>query len=286
MTDNAPDLSPEAVEALAAALDDTATVHDAMNRAAMSLECTGSATMLRALATRVDALAEDQFTIREVYKAENDRRAAEDAAKIEALTKDREHARRLGFEEGIAKGRHEATIILGEFLGALPLERIVSSGDSVEALIEGIKKIVSERDAAIKERDALTKERDALEKLWKACCRGNESLEQQTQDALARLGAVAEGVREEAADIVEREDHSLHQAIRGIPIPTDASAALERALQAEREACAGIPACMAHAVKSLLPNKVVRPDKVEDLATVLDGVAAAILARGQKEAGE
>lgn len=58
-----------------------------------------------------------------------------------------------------AEGRG-AERILGHFLAALPLDRIVSAGGSVQDLIDGIKRVVQERDVA---------RRAALEEAAKCC---------------------------------------------------------------------------------------------------------------------
>lgn len=52
-----------------------------------------------------------------------------------------------------------ADAILGQFLAALPLDRIVTSGGSVGALIDGIRQVVRERDGATAE---ITRLRAAL----------------------------------------------------------------------------------------------------------------------------
>lgn len=61
--------------------------------------------------------------------------AAADA--IEALEAQLAKAERLGAER-----------ILGHFLAALPLDRIITAGGSVQDLIDGIKQVVQERDTA------------------------------------------------------------------------------------------------------------------------------------------
>lgn len=50
--------------------------------------------------------------------------------------------------------RKGAERILGHLLNALPLDRIVSAGGSVQDLIDGIKRVVQERDEAERQRDA------------------------------------------------------------------------------------------------------------------------------------
>jgi len=45
-------------------------------------------------------------------------------------------------------GKREIDKVLGQFLSALPLDRITTAGDSVGALIDGIKRVVRERDDA------------------------------------------------------------------------------------------------------------------------------------------
>lgn len=53
----------------------------------------------------------------------------------------------------------------------------------------------------------------------------------------ARAAAVAMAVRDECGDIVEREGHNLHRAVRNVPIPADGQAALDRLIaEARREA--------------------------------------------------
>lgn len=52
------------------------------------------------------------------------------------------------------------------------------------------------------------------------------------QDAL--VAAACMSMRDRCADMVEREGHGLHVAIRHAPIPSDATAALDAVLRAER----------------------------------------------------
>ena len=53
----------------------------------------------------------------------------------------------------------------------------------------------------------------------------------------AREAAAAMAMRDECGDIVEREGHSLHRAVRNAVIPADAQAALDRLIaEARREA--------------------------------------------------
>jgi hypothetical protein len=99
--------------------------------------------------------------------------------------------------------------------------------------------------------------------------------------ALARLGAVERETLEKAAELIDASDvpvrYILSQAIRALPPNPDAAAALERALQAEREACADVALDRHKTWHAIGPGCL-----VDDDASACSDIAAAILARGKK----
>jgi len=156
---------------------------------------------------------------------------------------------------------------------------------ALAARVEALAKELSEQDYEYnrktndlierhaKQIEALTKERDEAHHNPRLATASIDRL----HDKLARLGAVERETLERAAGLIDASDvpvrYILSRDIRAIPLNPDAAAALERALQAERAACAAV-------AEDALLSWGLDADDAE-----IDQVRSAILARG-KEAGK
>lgn len=105
----------------------------------------------------------------------------------------------------------------------------------------------------------------------------------------ARAAAAAQAMRERCADMVEREGHSLHVALRHAPIP-DPAAALDRLIVEARREAFEEAAKIAHDFgKSHAASHMNKrlgnpwPVKAKPMALQAIRIAAAIRARGSKE---
>ncbi|MBD9529021.1 hypothetical protein [Paracoccus sp. PAR01] len=133
--------------------------------------------------------------------------------------------------------------------------------------------------------EALTKERDEAGEREEDASDHHDRLISQRDTALARLGAVERETLDRAAVLIDASDvpvrYILSRSIRALPLTPDAAAALERAVQAEREACADVARDRHKTWHAIGPGCL-----VDDDASACSDIAAAILARGKKEAGK
>lgn len=112
---------------------------------------------------------------------------------------------------------------------------------------------------------------DAREAAEKAIAERNE--------ARAQVAAVASKVRSECADIVEREGHSLHVALRYVAIPAVAQAALEAYGREKVREGMHLAATIAGMKSAVLPHY---PDFTRGYAQGRSGAREAILAKMEK----
>lgn len=141
------------------------------------------------------------------------------------------------------------------------------AADIEEGLITELNALAARVDALTKERDALSENRDKLNHAYR------EGRMKGREEALARLGAVQRETLDKAVD-ASGWTCICAARIATIPLDPDAAAALERALQAEREACS-----------QLAQDKQSGPydDHGRGWNDACEDIADSILARGQKD---